>query len=129
MSTLYNRASNWLNRQINQHLDQVPDGRHPWEASLPPLPRLPERPVRTVPAPLTSDDISDFERAASERPAPYHQPRPARARASTWDSFMKGMNRLYPLRMARIERDLRWLRRRALDAGLDPEDVRWIVGK
>lgn len=37
--------------------------------------------------------------------------------------FLRLMHRMYPLRMRRIDRDRRWLRKRAAKHGIDPDSV------
>lgn len=126
---LLDRASDWLDNKINQQLDNVSDGRYPWETPLP-RPRLPERsrPAYSQRRPLEDNDVEDFIRAAEERPPIYQRGGSRRMlRVSTQDSFLQSVRRMYPLRVRRLQRDVEWLRRQAVKQGIDPDEVRWML--
>jgi hypothetical protein len=55
-------------------------------------------------------------------PAGNEPPHSAGAHPETPD-FASLMRRIYPLRMRRIERDRRWLRKKAVKYGVDPDAV------
>lgn len=81
-----------------------------------------------APRMLGSDDIEAFMQAAEDRPGPYGgRGRPRAASPTTRARFLHEMRLMNPLRLARIERDIKWLRREALRRGIDPEEVRWMV--
>lgn len=63
---------------------------------------------------LTRGDVDSFLEAAGSRK---RDPQ----------VFLVALEQVYPVRVAGIRSGLRWLRRQCLKAGIDFEDVRWLL--
>lgn len=83
------------------------------------------------PRPLTSDDVSDFEKASGEgrdraRKA-LEKAYPSELQDVDRSAFIKYMTRKNRTRMARFGADVDWLRSEARKYGINPEEIRWLL--
>ena len=75
------------------------------------------------PRTLLDDDVAAFLDAAESRTT-YRPRRPSRSRTQR---FMHDLRVMYPTRLRRLEREMRWFRTQAIKHGLDPEEIRGLL--
>ena len=83
-------------------------------------------PARTL-APTDLDAFLDAAESRDEpvRVVPHRMPR--HARPQTAQRFLSEVHTLNPLRLRRLRRDLRWLRKLAEKAGIDPHEIGYYL--
>lgn len=71
------------------------------------------------PRKVSDTDVALWMDSASERPIPREWVTIKERRAILWHKS--------PRRWLRMQRDFKWAQRKFLKAGIDPEEVRWLL--
>lgn len=105
---------------MGRWLDGLRDARdNPYEDVFAPRDQRDGYPDAT-PEALTERNLRDFDTATDARLAMGGN----RLSPAAW---YKAMRFMYPTRVRRLERDIRWLKKHARKKGVDPEEVKFLL--